>query len=86
MQNKKPYKSSTDNPSFVYDKDISKNALESQSYLGVLNWMEDYQEFMARFQSKEDYQNSMKIKGNKYGVYTQEVIDKIYELRKIQQI
>jgi hypothetical protein len=69
---------------FVRKKGNAAFPNDSLSFKKMLNWIEEYQEFMARFQTKEDYQNSMKIKGNKYGVYTQEVIDKTYELRKRQ--
>lgn len=84
MQNKQPYKNPDSSNSIVNDKGNATDSKENQAFSSVLNWLEEYQEFMSRFQTKEDYQNSMKIKGNKYGVYTQEVIEKTYELRKRQ--
>ncbi|GEM_PF-2990474 len=49
----------------------------------ILNWLEEYQEFMVRFQTLEYLKDIMKLQGNKYGIYTQEVIDLTYKTRKV---
>lgn len=48
----------------------------------IFKWIEDLSIFNMRFQNEDDFRRSMLSKGNKYGDYTELVIQETIKLRK----
>lgn len=65
---------------FVSEEQLQYHAQLTPSE--ITDWLLEYTEFIARFQNEEDYRNSLKARGNKYGEFSEHVIQETIKTRQ----